>query len=122
MCEFPGKGRETCVGRPIGLHRTNLSGEIGSIGPFFAESKNPTDKATRADFAARESKHEQSREFNLACACARADLELRKRSAGSVATENGKLEVGGSGGTGMEATGGHPDGGPALPCGSGAER
>jgi hypothetical protein len=120
MCEFPGKGRETCVGRPIGLHRTNLSGKTGSIGPFFAESKNPTDKATRADFAARESKHEQSREFNLACACAGADLELRKPGRAGGPARN--LEVGGSGGTGMEATGGHPDGGPALPCGSGAER
>jgi hypothetical protein len=119
MCEFPGKGRETCVGRRTGLHRTNLSGKTGSIGPFFAESKNPTDKATRADFAARESKHGQSREFNLTCTCARADLELRKPGAARRARN---LEVGGSGGTGMEATGGHPDGGPGLPCGAGAER
>jgi hypothetical protein len=119
MNELPEKGRDTCVGRWNGLHRTNRRPSLGSTGPSSPESKNLTDKATRADFAARESKHGQSREFNLTCACARADLELRKPGAARRARN---LEVGGSGGTGMEATGGHPDGGPALPCGSGAER
>jgi hypothetical protein len=120
MNELPEKGRDTCVGRDNGLHRTNRwLPKPGSVGPSSPESKNLTDKTTRADFTARESKHEQSREFNLACACARADLELRKPGAARRARN---LEVGGSGGTGMEATGGHPDGGPALPCGSGVER
>ncbi len=123
MCEFPEKGREIWVGPAIGQPELNpcacACGFKGSSGPSLPESKNLTENATRSNATARESKHEQSREFNLACACARADLELRKPGAARRARN---LEVGGSGGTGMEATGGHPDGGPALPCGSGVER
>jgi hypothetical protein len=53
--------------------------------------------------------------------CSLVSQELRKRSAGSEATENGKLEVGGRGGNGWRQRR-PPDGGPDIFCGGGGGR
>lgn len=117
MCDDPEKDRDaTDAGRAHGPHRRNRVARGSVPYPSPPERKNPSENVTRAVVGRR---CRTVRRWS-ACVCAlgqlverdrrEADPDLRKRSAGSGATENGTLEVGGSGGNGRRQLAARRDG------------
>jgi hypothetical protein len=102
MLSAPEKGRGTTgEGRSVDLPRRNHLGRAGSVPPL--SHRTPKCFSLPVVLAPISCHQPLTRRFTVGtgvCACGIARLDLRKRSAGREAPENGTLEVGGRGGNG----------------------